>query len=184
MLFTNRGINPNNVTSTGRFSFAEAAGYTPEEQQAIEESYEDRTILEGKPTSDNYSGGVIDEEAMIEAAIVQEVEMMNDNERKKYLNSSEFNSLVEAGVVGRRAIVRLNRAADLDRRIHLLCLQMAKENGDADWEALRQNRIKERKLLGKLYNKYGQRVQRQASLSQKRLIKLSPQAFNLDMPMR
>ena len=78
----------------------------------------------------------------------------------------------------------MSKEADLERRMHLLCLQMGKENGDADWEALRLNRIKERKLLDKLYKKYGNRVKRQAVMSQKQLIKLDPKKFNLKAPIR
>lgn len=167
----------------GRLSSDDMYGLNSDERDAVSESYyDDSTQLEGCPFDGRES--IVDEEAFIEAAIVQQVESMGDAQRKAYLQSDEFNALVEAGVVGRRAIVRLNRAADLDRRMHLLCLQVAKENNDADWEALRRNRIKERQLLNKIYKKYGERVRRQATTSQKRLIKISPQAFNLQAPLR
>lgn len=167
MYFKNRGIDPNMQSSVD----------TVNEETGTE--------LGTRPVDDDFAThGVIDEAFMMESAIVQQVEMMNDKQRSEYLNSKEFDALVEAGVVGRKAIVRMSRQADMDRRIHLLCLQMAKENGDADWEALRKNRINERRLLNKLYQKYGQRVQRQAAMSQKRLIKLSPKAFDLQAPIR
>ena len=57
---------------------------------------------------------------------------------------------------------------------------MAREQGDADWEALRKNRINERRLLKKIYTKYQNRVRRNAMQSQKRLIKLTPDAFNFN----
>lgn len=179
MYFRNRGINPN-MQYGNQMSFDEE--YTAGEAEAIREAEYMDASLGTKPV--DMTGGVIDDQFMIESAIVQQVEMMNDRERSEYLNSEEFQNLVEAGVVGRRAIVRMSRAADLDRRIHLLSLQMAKENGDADWEALRRNRIAERKLLDKIYKKYNNRVQQQATMSQKRLIKLSPRAFDLDAPIR
>ena len=164
MYFKNQGINPASIQeSADDFSF--------------EELHEDQSDI-----SD--SQGIINEDAMLEAAIVQEVEMMHDAERKAYLESDEFQSLVEAGIVGRKTVVRLNRNDDMNRRIHLLCLQMGKENGDADWDALRKNRIRERQLLQKLYTKYGNRVRRNAVTSQKRLIKLSPKAFDMNRPIR
>ena len=69
---------------------------------------------------------------------------------------------------------------DLTRRTHLAALQKAKEMGDADWEALRKNRIKERQLLDRIYKKYANKVKRDAIKSQKRLIKLSPKAFDMN----
>ena len=103
---------------------------------------------------------------LLESAIVEHVSMMNDQERKAYLNSDEFHQLEEAGVV--------------TRRTHLAALQKAKEMGDADWEALRKNRIKERQLLDRIYKKYANKVKRDAIKSQKRLIKLSPRAFDMN----
>ena len=117
---------------------------------------------------------------LLESAIVEHVSMMNDQERKAYLNSDEFHQLEEAVVVGRRSVVRMTKYDDLTRRTHLAALQKAKEMGDADWEALRKNRIKERQLLDRIYKKYANKVKRDAIKSQKRLIKLSPKAFDMN----
>jgi hypothetical protein len=170
MYFRNsNGISPN--TFHEDTSYEEPLDLSNDTQE-IDESFDDM------------SSGIIDEDLMLEAAIVQEVEMMHDDERKAYLESDEFQSLVEAGIVGRKTVVRLNRSDDMNRRIHLLCLQMGKEKGDSDWEQLRKNRINERKLLNKLYNKYSNQVRRNAVVSQKRLIKLSPKAFDMNKPIR
>ena len=166
MYFKNRGITPSSI-----------------EESAVEDDFSLDPLNEDN-SDISASQGILDEDAMLEAAIVQEVEMMHDDERKAYLESDEFQNLVEAGVVGRKTVVRLNRNDDMNRRIHLLCLQMGKENGDADWEALRKNRIRERQLQQKLYTKYGNRVRRNAITSQKRLIKLSPKAFDMSRPIR
>lgn len=167
----NGGIDPNSYV---------------EDRFSVNEGVEDTTQLE---PNENMEGsfaedGVLDEAAVTENAIVQEVMMMNDEQRKAYMESDTFKTLVESGVIGKKAVVRLSRQADMDRRIHLLCLQMGKEAGDADWEALRKNRIQERKLLGKLYKKYGNRVKRQAAMSQKRIVKLNAKAFDLNRPIR
>ena len=166
MYFKNRGITPSSI-----------------EESAVEDDFSLDPLNEDN-SDISASQGILDEDAMLEAAIVQEVEMMHDDERKAYLESDEFQNLVEAGVVGRKTVVRLNRNDDMNRRIHLLCLQMGKENGDADWEALRKNRIRERQLQQKLYTKYSNRVRRNAITSQKRLIKLSPKAFDMSRPIR
>jgi hypothetical protein len=109
---------------------------------------------------------------------------MNEDARNEYLQSEEFQTLVEAGAVGRKAIVRMSRQADLERRINLASIQKAKEKGDADWEALRKNRVNERRLLERIYQKYGRAVRQDAVASQKRLLKISPQAFNMMKAIR
>lgn len=124
--------------------------------------------------------GIIDQDALMENMLVDEMNRMSDAELEAYTESSEFNNLVEAGVLGRRSLVKMNRKDDLRRRIHLASIQMAREQGDADWEALRKNRINERRLLKKIYTKYQNRVRRNAMQSQKRLIKLTPDAFNFN----
>lgn len=124
--------------------------------------------------------GIIDQDALMENMLVDEMNRMSDAEFEAYTESSEFNNLVEAGVLGRRSLVKMNRKDDLRRRIHLASIQMAREQGDADWEALRKNRINERRLLKKIYTKYQNRVRRNAMQSQKRLIKLTPDAFNFN----
>ena len=124
--------------------------------------------------------GIIDQDASMENMLVDEMNRMSDAEFEAYTESSEFNNLVEAGVLGRRSLVKMNRKDDLRRRIHLASIQMAREQGDADWEALRKNRINERRLLKKIYTKYQNRVRRNAMQSQKRLIKLTPDAFNFN----
>ena len=124
--------------------------------------------------------GIIDQDALMENMLVDEMNRMSDAEFEAYTESSEFNNLVEAGVLGRRSLVKMNRKDDLRRRIHLSSIQMAREQGDADWEALRKYRINERRLLKKIYTKYQNRVRSNAMQSQKRLIKLTPDAFNFN----
>ena len=124
--------------------------------------------------------GIIDQDALMENMLVDEMNRMSDAEFEAYTESSEFNNLVEAGVLGRRSLVKMNRKDDLRRRIHLASIQMAREQGDADWEALRKNRINERRLRKKIYTMYQNRVRRNAMQSQKRLIKLTPDAFNFN----
>jgi len=123
--------------------------------------------------------GIVDHEALTETYLVDLISQMSDEQRKVYYESDEFQNLLEAGVAGRRSIVRMNKQDDLTRRINLAAIQMAKEKGDPDWEFLRKNRINERRLLDKIYSKYANRVRRDAIQSQKNLIKLSPRAFSM-----
>lgn len=123
--------------------------------------------------------GIVDHEALTETYLVDLISQMSDEQRKVYYESDEFQNLLEAGVAGRRSIVRMNKQDDLTRRVNLAAIQMAKEKGDPDWESLRKNRVNERRLLDKIYSKYANRVRRDAIQSQKNLIKLSPRAFSM-----
>ena len=54
---------------------------------------------------------------------------MTDEEFQAYTESADFQNLVEAGVLGRRSVVKMTRKDDLNRRIHLASIQMAREQG-------------------------------------------------------
>lgn len=125
-------------------------------------------------------GRIKDQQFLQECMLIDQMERMSDEEYKAYTESDEFKNLLEAGITGRRSIVKMNRQDDLSRRINLAAIQMAREQGDADWEALRRNRVQERRLLDRIYKKYSMRVRRDAIQSQKRLVKLSPNAFNFN----
>ena len=128
--------------------------------------------------------GVLNETAVLEAMIVDMYERMPDETRKELMNDSEFQNLVEAGVVGRKSYVRLNRADDLDRRMAMLSLSAAKEANSPDYQMYKKFRKKEKEALGKIRKRFDNRVRRQAITSQKRLVKLNPKAFNLHTPIR
>lgn len=146
-----------------------------DEVEELDENYDE---LEGDGIS---SRGM---QELLEASLVEKVCLMDDAEKKEYLSSDEFRMLEEAGKVGRRSLVRINKMDDLTRRTHLASLQKAKEMGDSDWDMLRKNRIKERQLLNRIYKKYASRVRRDAVKAQKRLIKLSPRAFDVTRVVR
>ena len=130
-----------------------------------------------------YSGtegeeGIIDMAALIETMLVDAICQMPDAQRHAYLESQELQDLCEAGIVGHRSITRLNKQDDFTRRLHLAALQKAKENGDANWEALRKNRIQERRLREQIFARYANEVRRDAMQAQRRLLKISPRAFD------
>ena len=119
-----------------------------------------------------------DQDALLESFMVDLISRLDDDSRRAYMESAEFQALYEAGVMKHRTLVRLSKEDDLERRIHVAALQRAREKGDADWEALRKNRINERRLLNKIYAKYSMQVKRDAVQAQKRLIKITPNIFN------
>ena len=152
----------------------------------LDESADLQTVDSLDETYENVEGGegITDTAAFLEALIVDRVASMNEAERNEYMNTDEFKYLEEAGVVGRKAIVRMSKQADLDRRVMLAAMQMAREKGDNDFELLRKNRIKERQLLDRIYKKYNNMVRRDAKKAQQKLIKLSPRAFDMTKVVR
>ena len=141
-------------------------------EQPMNESYDDMM-----------DDGVRDKNALLESILVDQVRRMDDNTRNEYLRSDEFQNLCEAGVATRKTIVRFNKQDDLTRRIHLAALQKAKE-GSPLWDKLHRNRIEEKKLLKQIIERYGMKVRADAIKSQRRLIKISPKAFDLSTPIR
>lgn len=133
---------------------------------------------------DDGARGVVNEDAALEAMIVDQYERLDEDTRRALMNDEEFKTLVEAGVVGRRSLVRLNRADDLSRRMTILSLQMAKETNSPDFVMYKKFRKREKECLAKIRKRFAPRVRRQARDSQKRLIKLNPKAFKLNIPIR
>lgn len=127
--------------------------------------------------------GVADEGALLECMFEAAVGAMPEEERKQYLESDEVQSALEAGVIGKRTIVRLSKMDDLSRRIKLAALQKAKEDNASEWTLLKKNRVMERKLLGKIMQKYSMRVKQDAVKSQRALLKVTPNAFSKPIAM-
>lgn len=131
----------------------------------------------------NEQSGVADEGALLECMFEATVGAMPEEERKQYLESDEVQSALEAGVIGKRTIVRLSKLDDLSRRIKLAALQKAKEDNASEWAMLKKNRVMERKLLGKIMQKYSMRVKQDAVKSQRALLKVTPNAFSKPIAM-
>jgi hypothetical protein len=128
--------------------------------------------------------GVQDMEGLMEHVFVDVVSCMDESTRNEYLQSDEVKALEEAGVIGKKTIVRLSKMDDLSRRIKLAAFQKAKEDNDANWVALRKNRVKERELIGKIMNKYSNRVKKDAVQAQRSLLKITPNAFTRPINLR
>lgn len=158
-------------------SFQENAYSGQYDSPESQESLQPNMGLQEGAIDGSEDSGVIDMAALVETMLVDAICQMPDEQRKAYLESDELQMLVEAGVVGHRSITRLSKQDDFTRRLHLAALQKAKEQGDANWEALRKNRIQERKLREAIFKRYENAVRRDALQAQKRMQKLSPKAF-------
>ena len=133
-------------------------------------------IEEGMGPIDETSG-VQDEAALMESIFESAVASMPEEDRLAYLQTDEVKAALEAGVIGKRTVVRLSKMDDLSRRIKLAALQKAKEENAAEWKQLKLNRVKERMLLNKIMTRFGTRVRTSAQKSQRALLKVTPNAF-------
>ena len=103
--------------------------------------------------------------------IIDEVSRMSDEEKEAFVNSEEAKALEEAGLIGRRTLIKLTKNNDLVRRQKMAAFQLAKEANDPLWTKLVKNRIIERKLIAAIVKKYGNKSKRVAMVSQKAYLK-------------
>jgi len=111
------------------------------------------------------------QDELLEAFIYDEVSRMNDSDRKAWLESDECTILQEKGIFNKRTLVRLSKSDDLERRIGMAALHIAKEKNDPLFTKLAINREKERDLLDQINAKYATQAARAAKVSQKEWVK-------------
>ena len=116
-------------------------------------------------------GEITDQEALIEAFLIDEISRMNDEERNAFFNSDAYQALYEAGFI-KRNVVKLTKNSDLARRTMIAVLNKARELGDPLWTRLSKNRIEEKKLLTQLHNKYANSVNISVKKAQDSFVKL------------
>lgn len=109
-----------------------------------------------------------------EQVFLDEALRLSDADRAAILESEEFAMLEQKGLVGRRTRVSLSKADDLERRIGMASIQMAKETNDILYTQLVKNRVKERALLAKIDKKYRNKALRIAKADQKEYLKTMP----------
>ena len=111
------------------------------------------------------------QDALFEQFLIDECSHFTDEEREAFLESELAEQLVQEGKMRRNTIVFLSGKDDLSRRTKLSALQMAKDKKDPLFEKLRINRTKERAILSKIMQKYGNKGAKIAKKSQKDWIK-------------
>jgi len=111
--------------------------------------------------------GVQDKIALGGYFILDEVAQLTDEKKTEFLASENCKILQEKGFLHKKTLVRLNKTDDLSRRIKIASFQIAKEKDDPLWAALVKNRVKERELISKITQKYGNAGTRDAKVAQK-----------------
>lgn len=132
---------------------------------------------------DNTANTILNEtEGIADVLIADELQRcLSEAELKEFLESDECEALVEARVLNRRTIVRLNKKDDLRRRKRLVALQLAKNKKDP-LVKLYAKVIKQKfSILDKIETKYGSLADREAKKAQKEYYKKVP-ALRLRIP--
>ena len=91
--------------------------------------------------------------------------------QKAYMESSEVQALVEARKMSKKTFVRLNKNDDFTRRAHLASLILARNANDPLFKKLAINRMHERDLRKKIFQKYENKAKIIAKKSQTQHIK-------------
>lgn len=126
----------------------------------------------------NTNAGIQDERALQEAFIFDELCKLSDAEVQAFIESDEAKSMLEAGILTKKTLVRLTKQDDLSRRMTMAAMQFAKEADDPLYHQLKKVHIKERELRNKINNKYSSKSQRVAKIGQKEYLKgKTPLAF-------
>lgn len=118
--------------------------------------------------------GLQNPDALIESFIVDNFLHMDSESQKEFLESAELNSLVEAGQVKKRTIVRLSKKDDYTRRLTLGAIQRAKESNSPDWKRLRKAQAMKKAAIAAILKRYGNTVKRDVVKAQRAVQKLDP----------
>lgn len=124
-------------------------------------------------------------DSLVEAFIIDEFNHnMTDEEKEEFVNSSECKEMIEAGILSEASVVYLDRGGDLNRRITLAALQLAKDKGDPLYKKLVFVAQKRKGILAQLRQKYNVNAKRSAKVAQKELIKKVPTRFKKKIVIR
>ena len=119
---------------------------------------------------------VLSESALAELRedmICDELSMMPSNEIQEFLVSNEASEMKKKRLIGKKTTVHLSKLDDLQRRIGMTAIHIAKEKNDPLYNKLLLNRVKERQLLSQINKRYENPARKVAIVQQKSFIKQS-----------
>lgn len=137
-------------------------------------------IANGQPVMEGYGDNtdcIADMSALVENFIYDTVSGFPADKREEFLASEECQALQEAGMLGKKTLVRMAKVDDLTRRIKLAVLQKAKEDQDPNYLQYKKAVAKKKAFMRKMTDKYAMRVKTDAVKGQRALLKISPSYF-------
>lgn len=110
-------------------------------------------------------------EALLESYIYDEISKLPDERQHEFARSEQAQAMMESGIISKKTLVRLSKADDLERRIGMAALQLAKDSDDMLFDQLMKVRMKEKELLDKINKKYAKKAIKAAKIGQKDYLK-------------
>ena len=113
-----------------------------------------------------------------EAIIFESLNNLSVEKRREFINSAEAKTMIESGVISQDTVDRL-RECDTDCiTFKTTVCHMAKEESDPLWDELVECRIKERRLINELIEKYGEKAKTVSDKVEKEIVEASiPEYF-------
>ena len=108
---------------------------------------------------------------LVEPYIVDEVSQLTEEQIQEFCHSPEAEQMVQEGTMRKKTLVRLSKKDDMSRRRTMAAFSIARQKKDALWTKLVKNRVQERKLIGEIVKKYGNKADRVAKVGQKEYLK-------------
>lgn len=108
---------------------------------------------------------------LVEMFLFDDISRGTEDQIREFCVSDTAKALLEKGVFKKPTLVRLGQADDLKRRNKLTAFVLAKQAKDPLWTKLVENRKKEKELIGKIMQKYGNKATKVAKVAQKEYIK-------------
>lgn len=108
---------------------------------------------------------------LLESYIYDEISKLSQETIQEFVYSQQAQAMVEAGIIGKKTLVKLSKVDDLERRIGMAALQLAKDKSDPLFDKLVKVRVKEKELLDQINNKYINKATQVAKIGQKDYLK-------------
>lgn len=108
---------------------------------------------------------------LLETYIYDEISKLPDEKIQEFVHSEAADAMMQKGIIGKRTLVRLSKADDMERRIGMAALQIAKDKDDPLWNQLAKIRERERDILDKINKKYENKARQSAKVGQKEYLK-------------
>lgn len=108
---------------------------------------------------------------LLETYIYDEISKLPDEKIQEFVHSEAADAMMQKGLIGKRTLVRLSKADDMERRIGMAALQIAKDKDDPLWNQLAKIRERERDILDKINKKYENKARQSAKVGQKEYLK-------------
>lgn len=126
-------------------------------------------IKESAANNDELAG--IDLKPYVELMAYDDISHASDTDIKAFIQSEAATVLQEKQVLNKGTMMRLSKADDEKRRIILVCYQLAKEDGNADYKKMIEYRNKWKMHRKKVLEKYSAKAKKVAVAAQREYIK-------------